>query len=459
MEWVVYAISKDVKIVETPEGAELNVDPEEMKYLYVGFTHQFEVRMGQHFSLAHDESYERSKKFYNRVKNRWDDFDKTILVRGIQTEEEAKKIEIELIAKYNSYKKGMNSTPGGDGMGSGADHPFAHKIRAYNNSTGEEKTYTWFGGAVEELGISQTSISHVLSSDYPNYTQAQSKDGVWFQFKDAEDDTPFMKNMPSPSERQSGADNPTARAIRAHNNSTGEEKTYTWTGEAVVELGISESSINSVLSPDKPKYTQAKSKDGMYYQFKYAEDTTPFIENMPTRYEKQLGANNHKAHAIIAYNNSTGEKTPYTYIGECATRLGILESSISSILSSDTNDTQAQSKDGIWYQFKCAKDTTPFVINMPTPNKKRSDAKKGGRNPQAKPVCVFDKLYDSTATASGCLIDVVNSNDKEFIYKWIRRNKFPDKVFRVSKEFYEQYKDSDIRITKDHVLSFENSNM
>ncbi|ABT14696.1 hypothetical protein NY2A_B297R [Paramecium bursaria Chlorella virus NY2A] len=363
MFWVVYAISKNIPIVDLSEGAMLLLDPEEWNYLYIGFTHQFEVRMGQHFNNAHDDSYEWSQKFYNRIRNRWDDFDKTILVRGIKTEQEAKDLEIELIAKYNSYKNGMNSTRGGDGASPGADNHMARKIVAYNNSTGEETSYEYIKECAKKLGIIESNIGNILFSD--------------------------------------------------------------------------------------SSHTQTKSKDGVYYQFKYAEDMTPFVENMPTPGEKRSGEDNSMARAIVSYNNSTGEETSYTYIVECAEKLGISESNISQVLSPDYINSQAKSKDGTWYQFKYEDDMTPFVDHMPTPNEKKS----GGRHPRANPVCAFGKLYECAQTASDILIEVVDTNDKKFICNWIHRKKFPGDVFKVSKEFYELYKDSDIQITKSHIDS------
>ncbi|ABU43826.1 hypothetical protein AR158_C281R [Paramecium bursaria Chlorella virus AR158] len=367
MSWVVYAISKNIPIVDLLGGAMLIVDPETWNYLYIGVTNNFERRMKEHYFNAHDESYETSQKFYRRIRNRWDAFDKTILVRDIRTEQEAKDLEIELIAKYNSYKNEMNSTRGGDGF-------------------------------------------------------------------------------------VSGADNPNARAIRVYNNYTGEETLYEYIGECVEKLGIFNDSINSVLSP-KTNQSQAKSKDGTWYQFKYAEDMTPFAENMPTRYEKILGADNPTARAIRAHNNSTGEETLYEYIGECVEKLGISESSISNVLSPEYNYSQAKSKDGIWYQFRYAEDMTPFAENMLTKSEKQSIARKGDRNPRAIPVCAFGKLYECAQTASDILIEVVDTDDKKFISQWIYKKKFSDDIFKVSKEFYESYKDSDIRITKAHIES------
>ncbi|ABT14578.1 hypothetical protein NY2A_B179L [Paramecium bursaria Chlorella virus NY2A] len=373
MSWIVYGISKDIEIVEKSEGVELIVDPDEWNHLYIGFTNDFERRMDEHRRLSRKKSYKKSKKFYRRIRNKWNEYDKTILVHSIASEGEAKKIEIELIAKYNSYKKGMNSTRGGDGCGFGADNYMARKIIAYNNSTGEKTIHQYIGDCDEKLGISRDNIKCVLSS-YETSVQTKSIDGIWYQFRYLEDTTPFVKNMPTPIEKISGANNRGARKIIAYNNSTGEESSYTYFGECVADLGISKSSINHVLSPDHPN-TQARSRDGIWYQFKYSEDMTPFIEDMPTKYKKQ------------------------------------------------------------------------------------SIARKGGRNPNAIPVCAFGKLYDSAATASECLIEVTDTTYKKFISSWIRFMKFPNDVFKVSKEFYDHYKNSDIRITKAHMMSFENSNM
>ncbi|AGE58661.1 GIY-YIG catalytic domain-containing endonuclease [Paramecium bursaria Chlorella virus NYs1] len=358
MSWVIYAISKNIPIIDLTEGAMLVVDPEEWNYLYIGYTNNFGQRMTQHIQRAHNERYMTSQKFYNRIRNKWNVFDKTILIHNISSEQEAKDLEIELVAKYNSYKNGLNSTPGGDGTGSGADNPVARVIRVYNNFTGEETSYEYIGKCVAELGISEYNISHVLSPE--RYT------------------------------------------------------------------------------------TQARSKNGIWYQFKYSEDMTPFIENMPTPGEKISGTDNYGARVIRVYNNSTGEETSYEYIRECVAELGISESSISQVLSPEKMNTQAKSRDGTWYQFKYAEDMTPFVENMLRPDEKQS----GGLNSQAKPVCAFGKLYDCAVTASQCLNEVVDTNNIKFISKWIYKKKFPNDIFKVSKEFYESYKDSDIRITK-----------
>lgn len=360
MSYCVYAISKDIEIVELSKGAELIVEPDEWNYLYIGCTDNFERRMDEHFKCAHNESYERSQKFYNRIRNCWDAFDKTILVHGIKTEQEAKDLEIELIAKYNSHKNGMNSTRGGDGASPGADNPKARAIRAYNNSTGEETPYGCISVCARELELSEKSISDVLS----------------------------------------------------------------------------------IRRPD----TQVTSMTGIRYQIKYNDDTTPFVENMPTWHEKHMGANNYGARKIRVFNNSTNEEVgPYMCIAECARKLELSENGIYQVLYKNNLASQVKSVHDIWYQIKYVEDTNPFVVNMLPPN----ENKLGGKNYNAKPVCAFGKLYDSAATASRCLIEVVDTKSKgNFIVSWIYFKKFPENVFYASKKFYELYKDSDYKITK-----------
>ncbi|ABT14654.1 hypothetical protein NY2A_B255R [Paramecium bursaria Chlorella virus NY2A] len=86
MTWVVYAISKNIPFVVLSEGAMLLLDPEEWNYVYIGVTNNFERRMDEHFNLAHNESYKTSQKFYNRIRDKWNEYDKTILVRGIRSD-------------------------------------------------------------------------------------------------------------------------------------------------------------------------------------------------------------------------------------------------------------------------------------------------------------------------------------------------------------------------------------
>ncbi|ABT14685.1 hypothetical protein NY2A_B286R [Paramecium bursaria Chlorella virus NY2A] len=361
ISWVVYAISKNIPIVETSEGVELVVDPDEDKLVYIGYTCDFDRRIDEHYRDAHNEKYTTSQKFYNRIRNKWDEFDKTILVHSIESEQDAKDIEVKYIEKYNSFRKGLNSTPGGDGCGSGADHPCARAIRVYNNSTGEETTYDCIVECTKELGISRDNICHVLSH----------------------------------------------------------------------------------------KTSQAKSTDGNWYQIKYIEDTTEFMMNMPTQYEKISGSNSSVARKIVAYNNTTKEETTHGSITECATELEIIEQNISKVLSKQ--QSQTKSIDNVWYQFKYEEDDTPFEKNMPTFDEKKI----GGRNHKAKPVCAFGKLYDSTATACKCLIEVVDTKNTQFVRNWIRRKKNPDDIFYISKELYEKYKYSEIRITRS-IFSSEN---
>ncbi|AGE54817.1 GIY-YIG catalytic domain-containing endonuclease [Paramecium bursaria Chlorella virus MA1D] len=301
MSWCVYAISKDISIIDLMEGSMLFADSDEWNYLYIGVTNDFDRRMDEHYRDAHNESYEWSQKFYRHIRNKWDDFDKTILVNNITSEQEAKDLEIELIAKYNSYKNGMNSTRGGDGASPGADNHRARAIRVYNNSTGEETSYDCITECAKELKLSRKRIDNVLSSVRITDTQSMSTTGIRYQFKRIEDTTSFIENMPSWHEKHVGTNNYGAREIRVFNNSTNEEVgPYTCIAECARKLKLSENGIYQVLYKNNPA-SQVKSDHDVWYQIKYIEDTSPFIVNMLPPNEKKMGGRNYNAKPICAF--------------------------------------------------------------------------------------------------------------------------------------------------------------
>jgi hypothetical protein len=81
---------------------------------------------------------------------------------------------------------------------------------------------------------------------------------------------------------------------------------------------------------------------------------------------------------------------------------------------------------------------------------KMSKKKKGGRNHNSKPICVFGKLYDAASTASDTLREVCyTTTNGNFMAKWAKRKKHQHNVFYVSKEFYKEMKDTTDIITHD----------
>ncbi len=81
---------------------------------YIGYTNSnktFERRKYEHYNNAFSG---HKTKFYNAIRKHPDNFVWTVL-EEVDTHEQAKKREIELISEFNTYREGYNSTKGGDG--------------------------------------------------------------------------------------------------------------------------------------------------------------------------------------------------------------------------------------------------------------------------------------------------------------------------------------------------------
>ncbi|AGE57541.1 GIY-YIG catalytic domain-containing endonuclease [Acanthocystis turfacea Chlorella virus NTS-1] len=81
---------------------------------------------------------------------------------------------------------------------------------------------------------------------------------------------------------------------------------------------------------------------------------------------------------------------------------------------------------------------------------KMSDTRKGDKNPMAKPICVFGKLYGTASEASNILCEVCDTSDKgNFMVKWARKPQHQNNVFYISKKFYDTMKEFTQCITRD----------
>jgi len=178
--------------------------PEEFKYMYIGYTGDFDTRMKSHHKRTLDITFDYSKKLYNRLRSHgWDEYDKIIL-DTVSSIEEAKAKEIELIAQYNTFEQGLNSTPGGEGgIPSGADNPNAEAVNIYNNTTKEILSFGWMKGAADYLGVSKNNISSVVLSYFTCEQTFSPLHDAWFQVRYAYDEMPFIENMPTPGQKMS----------------------------------------------------------------------------------------------------------------------------------------------------------------------------------------------------------------------------------------------------------------
>lgn len=81
--------------------------------VYIGYTKNYTKRLNEHCQ----DSKRHHSKFYNAInKHGWENFTHDILYQSLDINH-AKEMEIYFISEYNSYRKGYNSTPGGEGGG------------------------------------------------------------------------------------------------------------------------------------------------------------------------------------------------------------------------------------------------------------------------------------------------------------------------------------------------------
>jgi len=228
-------------------------------------------------------------KLYNRLrKYGWDNFDKIILMSDL-SEEEAKNTEIEMIAKYNTFHQGLNSTPGGDGTGAREEHCRARSVRVFNNVTHDIMTFECIKTAAEYLNCVCDTIRSVLRGQLAQTYSPRLNTYVQIKYK--EDDTPFVTNMPTPVEKNTGDANPNARAVRVHNNSTNEIVTFNCISDAAILLGIDATRLAHVSSSTNCGEQVYSPITKTWYQIKRIHDNTPFVKDMQTRYEKSAASN------------------------------------------------------------------------------------------------------------------------------------------------------------------------
>lgn len=125
---------------------------------YFGITNNFEKRMSSHKSYNCDDN----RKLYNSIKKYgWENFDKEIVLTS-RCRTEILEFEKYYIAEFDTWKNGLNSTPGGDGGALGGEAPNAVKVRSYHIPTEEERIFNSLVDASDELDIDANSISKVI---------------------------------------------------------------------------------------------------------------------------------------------------------------------------------------------------------------------------------------------------------------------------------------------------------
>jgi predicted GIY-YIG superfamily endonuclease len=299
--------------------------PDGYKDLYIGFTGRtFKQRMKEHHKNAINLQYFSSRKLYDCIRlHGFDSFQKLVLVDNL-SEQEAKDLEIQLIARYDSYHNGLNSNPGGGCGLSGSDHPLAVSVNVYNNTTGDVHIFQWQRDAANYLGIDEHCIYAVKNKNNEQTYSPIHK--AWFQIKRSDDDTPFVENMPTRNEKISGANHPCAQEVNVYNNTTGEITSFLWMRDAANYIGVDPGRVKDVVNPNYESEQTYSSIHKAWFQIKRSDDDTPFVVNMPSQYEKL-----HKP--IVVFDIDSHEELQFDSTRIAAEYFGVLFNNIGQVVS------------------------------------------------------------------------------------------------------------------------------
>jgi len=319
-KYVVYAIiHKNLSIN--------NINPNEFKYMYIGYAQNFRTRMKNHFKRMKTE-FKRSRKLYNRLRDHgWDAYDKIILKSNL-TEEEAKRTETELIAFYNSYKQGLNSTEGGDGGNGikGASHKDAKAVRIYNNCTKEVKEFSWCGEAALFFDVDEQQVRAAAN---PNTNSSQfysSKFDAWLQARHLTDDTPFIKDMKTPHQKKE-------KRLVVINIDTKEEQEFNCTNDAASYFNAQRHDIANVLSGNCQQFIITINDEIQRYDAQYIPKTRDWNFDVLLPKEATRLKN---SKAVIAFDESDVQIYEFDSITHASQELNISVTNISTCALHDT---------------------------------------------------------------------------------------------------------------------------
>jgi predicted GIY-YIG superfamily endonuclease len=343
-------------MIDVAENGNLSgFDVDEFKSLYVGITNN-PVRRGKEHSRK-----EKKKIIYKKkrcqpklnahiYKNGWKSYDMVVLKTGM-TREEACAIEIDTIAKYRTFELGLNSSPGGEGCGSGADHPRAQAVNLYNCKTGEIHSFLWMGAAAAFLGFDTDQgyrVSAVASSNC-HHEQIQSIiNEKWHQAHYAYDERSFEKNMQTPGKKRAETKR---KAIWVFNMTTKKESWFPGTDIAAVELGVGEANIHDVLGKRCTHFNVPTGKDVSMFDAQHDPKTREWKTDVLSQH-KASGLTREKT--VVAYDENDKEVCRYDSATKAAEAEGIERSNISKCATHKPKHSYAGKKGGIKLRWEYA---------------------------------------------------------------------------------------------------------
>lgn len=319
--YIIYAfVHKFIKKLE-------EIDTSQFKYMYIGYTNDFDRRMKEHLSHSLNLKYKRSQKFYNRLRSHgWENYDRIILEYDL-THEEAKIREIDLIQKYNTFELGLNSTPGGDGCGIGVNNPMAKAVNLYNNTSGEIISFMCMRDADRYLGVDYGNVKMVANPNTANEQLYSMKHEAWFQVKHACDISPFDDNMTTPYEKTAEKNR---TKIIIHNIVTRNDIEFDGIGIAARKLGIGDRNIGSVISGISNYFTVSQGDYVGMYDAQYFPKEREWKSEMFTRHQAC-------EKPVVAYDENNFPVFYFDSATKASKETGIHKGSISQCAKHDRN--------------------------------------------------------------------------------------------------------------------------
>ena len=132
---------------------------------------------------------------------------------------------------------------------SGANNYNAQKVKVYNNTAGEITHFGCIADAEKELGCHSWGISTVLSKINTSEQTYSKKFNAYFQAKYHDDNTPFIKDMPTPKEKSAAKRVGTKNSLESKQKvSAGRKGKYmgveNHTAKPVVVYGVAYGHVN-----------------------------------------------------------------------------------------------------------------------------------------------------------------------------------------------------------------------
>jgi hypothetical protein len=356
----VYAIvKKDPRIlIVDGNGICFNCNINIHKYVYIGYTNNFKKRKSQHCDNIKNLNFKKSLKLYNRLRKHGIDAYDMIILRSGLTLEEAKSIEIDMIAKYKTFEFGLNSTPGGENgpMVFGEDHWSSRPINIHNNKTSEVFSFGWLGGAAKYLDINFDNVAGVLYGSHSDQTFSIKHD-AFFQVKCAFDDTPWIDNMPTPNEKRMEY----GTSIIVMDIDTRISQEFDSISKAARKFDINTANISAVLSGKANQFLVNKCR----YDVQYTPPTRDWNYDI-LHPHAMMGIKNREA--VIAYDEDDILIYDFISIDEAADNTKIARSNIN--MSALHDNWYAGKKDGKWLRWEY-KDPTKRAMMPERPQQKK----------------------------------------------------------------------------------------